>query len=487
MQIQLGDKGQAVKAIQTRLSVAVSGTFDIATDSAVCAYQTAESLTVTGVVDLTTWHRLFPTDQAIVAQVDTRGTFGAGDEAKIPTTKAVVTYVGTAGGAFQPLNANLTALAGQTGAADRLSYWTAAATLALATFTSFGRTLLALADYAALKAGLSLDNVTNVAQLPASYLDTDGTLAANSDTRVASQKATKTYADGKIPKSAFTAADKLLYSTAASTYAETGLTSSWRGALADTTSMAWDATNKVMTFGPNDSITGLIIRATGSGTPDPVNAGACLILAGGANNFLKICTTGTGVGANDGLLVGINGTTVLVLIREDYDQDYYSNGSIKWRVGKDGSPCTAYVGLAVSDLTANEGVYAGTGGRLTRTRRLQIYATGTTNGTAGTSVNLTAAALGTSGDLRLIRLMVKAKGANVPPAKFARSLECFWGNAAGTLTQTGTDTLGTLYSSGSLAGGTIVSAASGTNVVITCTDVTGVGATVTWEIFGEYM
>ena len=42
---------------------------------------------------------------------------------------------------------------------------------------------------------VGLGNVTNVAQIPLSYLDTDGTLAANSDTRVASQKATKTYVD----------------------------------------------------------------------------------------------------------------------------------------------------------------------------------------------------------------------------------------------------------------------------------------------------
>jgi polygalacturonase len=40
-----------------------------------------------------------------------------------------------------------------------------------------------------------LANVTNVTQLPLSYLDTDPTLAANSDTKVASQKAVKAYAD----------------------------------------------------------------------------------------------------------------------------------------------------------------------------------------------------------------------------------------------------------------------------------------------------
>lgn len=35
-------------------------------------------------------------------------------------------------------------------------------------------------------------------KIPLSYLDTDGTLTANSDTRIASQKATKTYADTKV-------------------------------------------------------------------------------------------------------------------------------------------------------------------------------------------------------------------------------------------------------------------------------------------------
>lgn len=45
------------------------------------------------------------------------------------------------------------------------------------------------------KAQVGLGNVTNDAQLTAAQLDTDGTLAANLDTKVASQKATKTYVD----------------------------------------------------------------------------------------------------------------------------------------------------------------------------------------------------------------------------------------------------------------------------------------------------
>ena len=48
-------------------------------------------------------------------------------------------------------------------------------------------------DYNATEIGLG--NVTNDLQLKASQLDTDGTLSADSDTRIASQKATKTYVD----------------------------------------------------------------------------------------------------------------------------------------------------------------------------------------------------------------------------------------------------------------------------------------------------
>lgn len=48
------------------------------------------------------------------------------------------------------------------------------------------------------KGDVGLGNVDNLQQIPLSYLDTDGTLAANSDTKVATQKAVKTYADSLI-------------------------------------------------------------------------------------------------------------------------------------------------------------------------------------------------------------------------------------------------------------------------------------------------
>ena len=66
-------------------------------------------------------------------------------------------------------------------------------------------------DLSLTKADVGLENVDNAQQIPSSYLDTDGTLTANSDTKVASQKATKTYADTKIPKFADPNADRLVF------------------------------------------------------------------------------------------------------------------------------------------------------------------------------------------------------------------------------------------------------------------------------------
>ena len=48
------------------------------------------------------------------------------------------------------------------------------------------------------KTQVGLGNVDNVQQIPMSYLDTDGTLTANSNTKVASQKAIKTYVESKL-------------------------------------------------------------------------------------------------------------------------------------------------------------------------------------------------------------------------------------------------------------------------------------------------
>lgn len=56
----------------------------------------------------------------------------------------------------QQANANLSAIAGLVTAADRVIYWTGAGTAALATFTGFGRTLVASADAAAARTALDV-------------------------------------------------------------------------------------------------------------------------------------------------------------------------------------------------------------------------------------------------------------------------------------------------------------------------------------------
>lgn len=92
----------------------------------------------------------------------------------------------------QPRDATLTAFAGVTVAADKLIYGAGADTFGTSDLTPAGRALLDDADAAAQRATLGLGTAAPLAA------DADGALGANSDTRLATQKAVKTYVDGII-------------------------------------------------------------------------------------------------------------------------------------------------------------------------------------------------------------------------------------------------------------------------------------------------
>lgn len=97
---------------------------------------------------------------------------------------------------FQGLNADLTAISGLSPSNDQVlqrkaGAWTVRTPGQLKT------------DLGLTKADVALSSVDDVQQLPLSYLDTDSALAADSDSKVASQKAIKAYVDARAAGFAF--------------------------------------------------------------------------------------------------------------------------------------------------------------------------------------------------------------------------------------------------------------------------------------------
>lgn len=118
---------------------------------------TINSGTITGITDLTV------ADGGTGVSTLTGIVKGNGTSA-FSAAVAGTDYMTPAGvaAAYQPLDSELTAIAGLTSAADRVPYFTGSGTAALATFTTFGRSLVDDADAATARSTLGLVIGTNV-------------------------------------------------------------------------------------------------------------------------------------------------------------------------------------------------------------------------------------------------------------------------------------------------------------------------------------
>jgi hypothetical protein len=255
----------------------------------------------------------------------------------------------------QPLDTELTALAGLTSAADRLPYFTGSGTAALATFTAFGRSLVDDADATAGRATLGLGTIAT--QNANSVTITGGSLTGITDLTVAdggtgvSTLTGIVKGNGTSPFSAAvagtdylapaaigvtvqafdaglqslagltTSADKMVYTTASDTYAVTDLSLFARTILDDTSASAVRTTIDAQQADATlTSLSGLslasgdLLVATGVDTVSRLAIGT-------ANQILRVNAGGTaaewvsGGGAPDFVLEdqktsGTNGQTI---------------------------------------------------------------------------------------------------------------------------------------------------------------------------------
>lgn len=115
--------------------------------------------------------------------INFNGTAISATPAEINHLSGVTSSVQTQLNARQPLDAELTAIAGLTSAADRLPYFTGLGTATLATFTAFGRSLIDDVDAAAGRTTLGLGTIATQAANSVSI--TGGSITGITDLTVA--------------------------------------------------------------------------------------------------------------------------------------------------------------------------------------------------------------------------------------------------------------------------------------------------------------
>ncbi|MDB5296027.1 MAG: hypothetical protein JWO31_2010 [Phycisphaerales bacterium] len=154
-----GDAWAALEARATILNAHLKSTADAHPIAAVTGLATALTGKADGTATAAALALLAPKASPALTGTPTVPTAAGGAN----TTQAASTaFVQGEVAGKQPLAANLTAIAGQTTAADRVSFWTGAGTAGLATLTSFGRSLIDDADAAAARTTLGLGTAATV-------------------------------------------------------------------------------------------------------------------------------------------------------------------------------------------------------------------------------------------------------------------------------------------------------------------------------------
>lgn len=188
------------------------------------------------------------------------------DAAAARTTLGLGTAATAASSAFQPADAELTALAGLTSAADALPYFTGAGTAGTTTLTAFGRSLVDDADAATARTTLGL-----------------GTAATQASTAFA--LASHTQAASTITDFAEAVDDRVA-------------------------ALLVQGANITLTY--DDVANTLTIASTGGGGGAPVGASYVTLGTDGTLTSERVLTPGTGIGITDGGA----GTTVTVAIND---------------------------------------------------------------------------------------------------------------------------------------------------------------------------
>jgi hypothetical protein len=205
---------------------------------------------------------------AYIDAIDLNGTAITATGTEINYLSGVTSAIQTQFGNKQPLDAELTAIAGLTSAADKVPYFTGSGTAAVADFTSFGRSLVDDANSSAARTTLGLVIGTDVQAYDPQLADVAGL----------------TPTDGN-----FIVGDGTNFVTESGSTARTSL---GLGSIA-----TQDASNVTITGGSITGITDLAVADGGTGASTAANARVNLLpsYTGNANRVLSINSGGTDV------------------------------------------------------------------------------------------------------------------------------------------------------------------------------------------------